>query len=87
VKSYSIQKDEIDQLREILSVVMQKRAVCEYLINMDERTITVNQLKDGVLHNAITMMTLNMLNLWVDIRYIKCEENKWVIQFEYYNRN
>lgn len=87
MKSYSISQDEIDQLREILSVVMQKRAVCEYKINMEDRTITVNQLKDGVLHNAISMMTLNMLNLWVDIRYIKCEENKWVIQFEYYNRN
>ena len=87
MKSYSIQKDEIDQLQKILNDVMQKRAVCEYLINMDERTITVNQLKDGVLHNAISMTTLNMLNLIIDVRYIKCEENKWVIQFEYYNRN
>ena len=87
MKSYSISKDEINELQKILNDVMQKRSVCEYLISMEERIIAVDQMKDGVLHNAITMMTLNMLNLWVDIRYIKCEENKWVIHFEYYNRN
>lgn len=87
MKSYSITKAKIDEACKGVNAVMKTRAVCDYSVDMEERTITVDQVKDGVLHNAISMTTLNMLNLIIDVRYIKCEENKWVIHFEYYNRN
>jgi len=87
MKSYRITKAKIDEAYRGVNAVMKTRAVCDYSVDMEERTITVGQVKDGVLHNAISMTTLNMLNLIIDVRYIKCEENKWVVHFEYYNRN
>ncbi len=86
MKRYSITKAKIDEACKGVNAVMKTRAVCDYSVDMEERTITVDQVKDGVLHNAISMTTLKMLNLIIDVRYIKCEENKWVVHFEYYNR-